>query len=145
MGWAIVSVVGFAFMTALVVVLARSNTARWERNHRAAQAAIRARERHARVAVLMAHRAPQPTRRLPHPHLPHPHLPHLPHVHLPAWVVDRLPHPNGHGSPRRVEGRFVRRLVRIPGRHKAAAEQPSEQREPQRQPDDSGPTTGTPS
>ncbi len=129
MGWAIVSVVGFALVTALVIALARSNTARWERHHRAAQAAVRARERasqHARVAALIARAAPRSGRRLPHPHLPqahlpHPHLPHLPHVHLPAWVVDRFPHPPDGAHP---DVRFTWRLIHLPGRRRPPEQQP---------------------
>ncbi len=107
--WAAVSVLGFVVLTALVVVMARSNTARWERDHRAPQAAARAhgaavrsgwkrtlsrwqqtqepQDRPARRAALhlpagLAAHLPHP--HLPHPHLPHPHLPlHLPRVHLP--------------------------------------------------------------
>jgi hypothetical protein len=100
MGWAIVSVLGFLAATALVVWLARSNTARWEASHRAAQAAIRAREEvslRARAAALMAQGPPEPGRR--------PHL-HLPHVHLPPGVVARLRPPH---LPHR-DGRLTRRL-----------------------------------
>jgi hypothetical protein len=76
-------VLGFGVEIALVVAMARSNTARWERDHRAARAAIRAREEaglRVRAAGLVAQR------------VPHPHLTHLPHVHLPPRVVDRLAH-----------------------------------------------------
>ncbi|SFN82846.1 hypothetical protein SAMN05660359_00136 [Geodermatophilus obscurus] len=102
--WAAVSVLGFVVLTALVVVMARGNTARWERDHRAPQAAARAhgaavrsgwkrtlsrwqqaeesQDRPARVPAL--HLPAGLAARLPHPHLPHPHLPlHLPRVHLP--------------------------------------------------------------
>jgi hypothetical protein len=102
MGWAIVAVVGFVLELALVVAVARSNTARWERNHRAAQAAMRARREESlrlRAAAVMAQRLPPgaPHRlHLPELHVPHVHLPHLhlPHVHLPPAVVARLPHPH---------------------------------------------------
>ncbi|MDP9428453.1 MAG: hypothetical protein M3Q22_17835 [Actinomycetota bacterium] len=90
MGWAIVSLLGFALEIALVIWLARSNTARWERDHRAARAVIRAREEaslRVRAAALMAQGVPPGVRRLPHPHLSH-----VPHVHLPPRVVDRLAH-----------------------------------------------------
>ena len=86
MEWAVVAVLGFALEIALVIAMARSNTARWERDHRAARAAIRAREEaglRVRAAALMA----QGVR--------HPHLTHLPHVHLPPRVVDRLAHTRG--------------------------------------------------
>ena len=110
MVWAVVSVVGFVLVTGLVIVMARGNTARWERDHRAPQAAARAHgaamrrawsstlarwqtqrtgDRPARGPVL--HLPPGLAARLPHPHLPHPHLPH-PHLpHLPLHL--RLPHP----------------------------------------------------
>jgi hypothetical protein len=127
MGWAIGSLVGFVVVTALVIALARNNTARWERDRRAARAAVQPPDPlsvTARAAALLAH-VPDGVRRLPHPHvphphlthLPHPHLPHLPHVHLPSWVVDRLPH----GRPAvhlphlpHLDGRSVRRLVHLP-------------------------------
>ncbi len=83
MKWAIVAVLGFGLEIALVVAMARSNTARWERDHRAARAAIRAREEaglRVRAAGLVAQR------------VPHRHLAHLPHVHLSPRVVDRLAH-----------------------------------------------------
>ncbi len=106
--WAAVSVLGFVVLTALVVVMARSNTARWERDHRAPQAAARAHgaavrsgwkrtlsrwqqaeESHDRPARLPAlHRPAGLAARLPHPHLPHPHLPHLP-LHLPRVHLPR--------------------------------------------------------
>jgi hypothetical protein len=90
MGWAIVSVLGFVAVTGLVTAMARSNTARWERDHRAPQAAIRAHERAVRHGWLttLAHweeHGGAPARR--------PHL-HLPHVHLPDGLVQRLPHPH---------------------------------------------------
>jgi hypothetical protein len=109
MGWALVSVVGFVLVTGVVVGMARSNTARWERDHRAPQVAARAhgaavrsgwkrtlsrwqqaeesQDRPARRPALqlpagLAARLPHP--HVPHLHLPHPHLPlHLPRVHLP--------------------------------------------------------------
>ena len=83
MKWAIIAVLGFGVEIALVVAMARSNTARWERDHRAARAAIRAREEaglRVRAAGLVAQR------------VPHRHLSHLPHVHLSPRVVDRLAH-----------------------------------------------------
>jgi len=83
MKWAIIAVLGFGLEIALVIAMARSNTARWERDHRAARAAIRAREEaglRVRAAGLVAQR------------VPHPHLSHLPHVHLSPRVVDRLAH-----------------------------------------------------
>jgi hypothetical protein len=144
MGWAFVSVVGFALLTGLVVVLARTNTARWEADHRAAQAAIRAREqatRRAQVAALIApwaaqsgHRLPRPRLRRPHAHLPHAHLPHIPHVHLPARVVDRLPRPLGNGHLLHLDGLPALRLPRLPGRRRLLDEQP--------QPDPGEPAAG---
>jgi hypothetical protein len=86
MRWAAVVVLGFGLEVGAVIWLARSNTARWERDHRAARAAIRAREEaglRVRAAALVAQ------------HVPHPHLVHLPHVHLPPRVVDRLAHTRG--------------------------------------------------
>jgi hypothetical protein len=83
MKWAAVVVLGFGLEIALIIAMARSNTARWERDHRAARAAIRAREEaglRVRAAGLVAQR------------VPHPHLAHLPHVHLSPRVVDRLAH-----------------------------------------------------
>ncbi|WNV73729.1 hypothetical protein [Geodermatophilus sp. DSM 44513] len=83
MGWAIVSVLGFALVTGVVIGLARSSTARWERDHRAARAAVREHEQaglRARAAALVAQR------------VPHPHPAHLPHVHLPPWVAERVAH-----------------------------------------------------
>ena len=83
MKWAAVVVLGFGLEIAVVIAMARSNTARWERDHRAARAAIRAREDaglRVRAAGLVAQR------------VPHPHLAHLPHVHLSPRVVDRLAH-----------------------------------------------------
>jgi hypothetical protein len=83
MKWAAVVVLGFGLEIAVVIAMARSNTARWERDHRAARAALRAREEaglRVRAAGLVAQR------------VPHPHLAHLPHVHLSPRVVDRLAH-----------------------------------------------------
>jgi hypothetical protein len=83
MGWAIVAVLGFTLETGFVIWLARSNTARWERDHRAARAEVKAREEarlRVRAAALVAQR------------VPHPHLSHIPHVHLPPRVVDRFAH-----------------------------------------------------
>ena len=93
MGWAIVSVLGFALLIGVVIWLARSNTARWERDHRAARAVIQARKEaslRVRAAGLVAQRVPPGMR-----HLPHPHLSHIPHVHLPPRVVERLAHTRG--------------------------------------------------
>jgi hypothetical protein len=107
MWWAVGSVVGFIAVTGLVVVMARSNTARWERDHRAPQVAARAhgaamRRAWATTLTRWEHAQERPRRRgarrphlhlpsglstrLPHPHVPHPHL-HLPHPNLPhrAW------------------------------------------------------------
>ncbi|MGR6964768.1 hypothetical protein ACU610_09945 [Geodermatophilus sp. URMC 61] len=86
MKWAAVVVLGFVLEVGAVIWLARSNTARWERDHRAARAAIRAREEaglRVRAAALMAQR------------VRHPHLTQLPHVHLPPRVVDRLANARG--------------------------------------------------
>jgi hypothetical protein len=89
MKWAIIGVLGFLLEIGAVIWLARSNTAQWERDHRAARAEVRAREEaglRVRAAAAVAQRVP-PVRRLPHPHLSH-----IPHVHLSPWVVDRLAH-----------------------------------------------------
>jgi hypothetical protein len=130
MGWAIGSLVGFAVVMALVIALARNNTARWERDRRAARAAVQAPDPTsvtARAAALLAH-VPDGVRRLPHPHVPHPHLrhphlPQLPHVHLPSWVVDRLPRgrpavhlPHLTAHLPHVDGRSIRRLVHLRAR-----------------------------
>jgi hypothetical protein len=93
MGWAIGSVLGFVLLTGVVIGLARSNTAQWERDHRAARAAIQARRDASlriRAAGLVAQRVPPGVRRLPHPHLSQ-----LPHVHLPRRVADRIAHTRG--------------------------------------------------
>lgn len=93
MKWAAVVVLGVGLELAVVIVMARSNTARWERDHRAARAALRAREEaglRVRAAAVVAQRVPPGARWLPHPHLTQ-----LPHVHLPQRVVDRLAHPRG--------------------------------------------------
>jgi len=85
MKWAIIAVLGFGLEIGVVIWLARSNTARWERDHRAARAAIRAREEaglRVRAAALAQH-------------VPHPHLAHIPHVHLSPRVVERLAHTRG--------------------------------------------------
>ncbi len=92
MVWVVVSVVGFVVVTGAVTVMARSNTARWERHHRAAQVDARAHAAAARsgwAAALGRGQAGSgtPARRA--------HL-HLPHVHLPAGLVGRLPHPHLH-------------------------------------------------
>lgn len=93
MGWAAVVVLGFVLEVGVVIWLARSNTARWERDHRAARAVIQARKEaslRVRAAGLVAQRVPPGMRRLPHPHLSH-----IPHVHLPPRVVERLAHTRG--------------------------------------------------
>ncbi|HZH22437.1 MAG TPA: hypothetical protein VEZ18_19810 [Geodermatophilus sp.] len=93
MGWAAVVVLGFVLEAGVVIWLARSNTARWERDHRAARAVIQARKEaslRVRAAGLVAQRVPPGMRRLPHPHLSH-----IPHVHLPPRVVERLAHTRG--------------------------------------------------
>jgi len=93
MKWAAVVVLGFGLEIAVVIAMARSNTARWERDHRAARAALRAREEaglRVRAAAVVAQHVPPGARWLPHPHLTQ-----LPHVHLPPRVVDRLTHPRG--------------------------------------------------
>jgi hypothetical protein len=112
MVWALVSVVGFVLVTGLVVVMARSNTARWERDHRAPQVAARAhgaamrtawkntlsrwqqgeepQDRPARRPAL--HLPAGLAARLPHPHLPHLHLPH-PHLHRPRVHLPRRGRP----------------------------------------------------
>jgi hypothetical protein len=124
MGWAIVSLVGFVVMTALVIALARSNTARWERDRRAARAVAPAQPEPSlpvRAAALLAKHVPDGVRQLPHPHLPHPHRPHLPHVHLPSRVAERLtrPHlPRPHMHLPHLGGRDVRRLVHLPARRR---------------------------
>lgn len=90
MGWAAVVVLAFGLEVGLVIWLARRNTARWERDHRAARAAIQARKEaslRVRAAGLVAQRVPPGIRRLPHPHLSQ-----LPHVHLPPRVADRIAH-----------------------------------------------------
>ena len=116
MKWAIIAVLGFGLEIALVIAMARSNTARWERDHRAARAAIRAREEaglRVRAAALVAQ------------HVPHRHLAHIPHVHLSPRVVDRLAHTR--------EALHVRRL-RLPHltRHSPRLEVPA----PEPSPDD---------
>jgi hypothetical protein len=119
MGWAIVSVLGFLAATALVIWLARSNTARWEARHRAAQAAIRAREEaslRARAAALLAQGSPETRRRQ--------HL-HLPHVHLPPGVVARLPHPH---LPH-LDGRLTRRLPHLARHRRSEPAPPVEEQE----------------
>ncbi|MGY1697017.1 MULTISPECIES: hypothetical protein [unclassified Geodermatophilus] len=131
MGWAVVSVAGFVVTTGLVVVMARSNTARWERDHRAAQVAARAHAARGRsvwsatlgrqhdgsgAAARRSHlhlphvRLPAGlVARLPHPHVPRPHLPHpnlealhLPVLHLPRRVR-RAPEPAEEPQPSAVE------------------------------------------
>ncbi|MGY1650674.1 hypothetical protein [Geodermatophilus sp. SYSU D01119] len=91
MVWVVVSVVGFVVVTGVVTAIARSNTARWERDHRAPQAAIRAHERairHGWLTTLAHWQENGDTATDRRPHL------HLPHVHLPAGLVARLPHPH---------------------------------------------------
>ncbi|MGY1771334.1 hypothetical protein [Blastococcus sp. SYSU D00813] len=124
MEWGVVSVVGFAAATAVVVWLARSNTARSERRARAAreraarrEAVVRRRQaevlvsvwrtpsrpgrgRLRRAAALVRVRLPRAgrprgrPRRVGVPHVGLPHL-HLPHVHLPERVVARMRHRAG--------------------------------------------------
>ncbi|GAB3200089.1 hypothetical protein GCM10027261_31330 [Geodermatophilus arenarius] len=110
MGWAIASVVGFVVLTALVTAMARSNTARWERDHRAAQAAARAHAAAARSAWTAALRRarPEPPEEPRHGSL------HLPHVRLPAGLVDRLPHPQD-WLPRHLPHLHLP-VLRLPGR-----------------------------
>ncbi|MGY1780182.1 hypothetical protein [Geodermatophilus sp. SYSU D01036] len=110
MGWAVVSVVGFVVLTALVTAMARSNTARWERDHRAAQAAARAQAARARSAwtAALGRARPQP------PEEPRRGSLHLPHVRLPAALVDRLPHPHV-PLPRHLPHLHLP-VLRLPGR-----------------------------
>jgi hypothetical protein len=112
MEWALGSLIGFALATALVVVLARSSTARWERGREpdgtGATAAApaspprRARAAARRVAARFPHLPAGVVARLPHPHVPVPHL-HLPHPRL------RVPHPRllhlSRRRPHRERGR----------------------------------------
>ncbi|MGR7026897.1 hypothetical protein [Geodermatophilus sp. URMC 62] len=137
MEWAIVAVVGFVLELALVIAMARTNTARWERNHRAAQAAMRARREESlrlRAAAVMAQRLPPGVpHRLHRPelHVPHVHLPHLhlPHVHLPPAVVARLPHPH---LPHLAWPPTLHRTRQQPGADQPAeAPQPEEARQPE--------------
>jgi hypothetical protein len=87
MEWALGSLVGFALATALVVVLARSTTARWERargpdeSPAVAAAPQRLPRRVRRVAARFPHLPARVAARLPHPHVSVPHL-HLPHPRL---------------------------------------------------------------
>jgi hypothetical protein len=119
MKWAAVVVLGFGLEIALVIAMARNNTARWERDHRAARAAIKAREEaglRVRAAALMAQ------------HVPHPHLSHLPHVHLSPRVVDRLAHTREALHVRRLHlPHFTRRRPDepVPAPEESAAGKPS--------------------
>jgi hypothetical protein len=120
MKWAAVVVLGFGLEVGAVIVLARTNTARWERDHRAARAAIRAREEaglRVRAAALVAQ------------HVPHPHLVHLPHVHLPPRVVDRLAHTRGvlhrpHLHLPHLNLHLTRRRVEVPEAPAVGPEEP---------------------
>jgi hypothetical protein len=122
MKWAAVVVLGFVLEVGAVIWLARSNTARWERDHRAARAAIRAREEaglRVRAAALVAQ------------HVPHPHLVHLPHVHLSPRVVDRLTHTRGtlhrphlHLPHLNLHLHLTRRRPEVPEAPVPAAEEP---------------------
>ncbi len=94
MVWAVVTVVGFVLLTGLVTAMARSNTARWERDHRAPQAAARAhgaamRRAWASTLSRWQHEEEEPAG-------PRSRLAqlHLPHVQLPAGLAERLPHPH---------------------------------------------------
>ncbi len=127
MGWAIVAVVGFGLEIALVIAMARSNTARWERNHRAARAAIRAREEaslRVRAAALVAQR------------VPHPHLAHLPHVHLPLRVADRIAH---------TRSVLHRPHLHLPHLHLLHRDRPAPQADAPVPPRDEESSTGSPS
>ncbi len=114
MVWVVVSVVGFVVVTGAVTAMARSNTARWERDHRAPQAAVQAHQRAIRhgwmttLAHWQEHGDAGPDGR---PHLP------LPHVHLPAGLVARLPHPH---VPALHLPRVHLPHVHLPGRGRAA-------------------------
>jgi hypothetical protein len=88
MVWALVSVVGFVFVTGLVIVMARSNTARWERDHRAPQAAARAHGAAMRSAWATT------LSRWQHEQEPGDRLARRVPLHLPAGLVARLPHPH---------------------------------------------------
>ena len=126
MKWAAVVVLGFGLEIGAVIWLARSNTARWERDHRAARAVMRAREEASlrlRAAAAVAQHVPPGTRRLPHPHLAQ-----LPHVHLPPWVVDRVAH---------ARGTLHRPLLHLPLLH-LTRRRPDAQEEPVPAPDDAG-------
>ncbi|TFV59579.1 hypothetical protein E4P41_11735 [Geodermatophilus sp. DF01-2] len=122
MGWAIVSVVGFGLATAVVIGLARGNTARWEHDHRAARAVVRAREEaslRVRAAALMAQRVPPDGRRLPNPHLVHRPL------HLPPRVVDRLAHARGVLHRPRLHLHLPHVHLPHVGRHRSRPDPPS--------------------
>ena len=126
--WALIAVLGFLLVTALVIVMARSNTARWERDRRAVPAAVKRREeqtRRLRAAAVLAWRPPRPERRLPHLHLPH--------VHLPSGVIARLPHPHPlrllhrDGRVPGQGGRRGRRTTRLHAREQGPESQPQTQ------------------
>ena len=136
MKWAAVVVLGFGLEIALVIAMARSNTARWERDHRAARAAIRAREEaglRVRAAALVAQ------------HVPHPHLAHIPHVHLSPRVVERLAHTRGTLHVPRLHLPHLHLARRRPDEPVPAPEVPApEVPAPAPAPDDAT-TAGTPS
>ena len=135
MGWAAVIVLGFALEVGAVIWLARSNTARWERDHRAARAVVQARKEaslRVRAAGLVAQRVPPGMR-----HLPHPHLTHLPHVHLSPRVADRIAHTRAALHRPRLH------LPHLP-RQRTAAEPPAPAPAPAPAPDEESPT-GSPS
>ena len=121
MVWAVVSVLGFLVVTGLVTAMARSNTARWERDHRAPQVAARAHGAAMRRAWLTTltrwqeqedEAADAGARR---------HL-HLPHVHLPAGLGARLPHPH---VPELHLPHLHLPHVRIPGRGRPVTPSPA--------------------
>jgi len=122
MKWAAVVVLGLGLELTVVIAMARNNTARWERDHRAARAAIRAREEaglRVRAAATVAQHVPPGSRWLPHPHLTQ-----LPHVHLPPRVVDRLTHPRGTLHRPRLHLPHLRLTRRRPDAPVPAAETP---------------------
>ncbi|WP_143018736.1 hypothetical protein [Geodermatophilus sp. DSM 45219] len=127
MKWAIIAVLGFGLEIALVIAMARGNTARWERNHRAARAEIRAREEaslRVRAAALVAQR------------VPHPHLAHLPHVHLPPRVADRIGH---------TRSALHRPHLHLPHLHLLHRDRPAPQTDAPVPPRDEESPTGSPS
>ena len=124
MKWAAVVVLGLGLELTVVIAMARSNTARWERDHRAARAALRAREEaglRVRAAATVAQHVPPGSRWLPHPHLTQ-----LPHVHLPPRVVDRLTHPRGTLHRPRLHLPHLRLTRRRPDTHEEPVPAPEE-------------------